>query len=102
MYNNYIENGVIITPNVVAKGDKATVIYRGLLHNSGAHSVLMRIGYGDNWNDTHDVRMSKTAEGFEAVLPVNSSNKLNVCFKDCANNWDNNSGNNYSFQVEER
>lgn len=102
LYNSYYENGIVVIPNVIAEGDKATILYKGLLYNSGAHSVFMHFGHGNNWNDTTDVRMEKTDEGFKAVVPVVSPDKLNVVFKDCANNWDNNSGSNYTFEVESR
>ena len=100
MYNMYYKNGVIVTPNVVADGDNLTITYKGLLYNDGAHSVLMHTGYGEDWKDTKDVRMEKTYNGFEAKLPVKSHEKLNMVFKDCAGNWDNNSGRNYSFEVQ--
>lgn len=102
MYNNYLENGVILTPNVVAKGDKAAVIYRGILHDSGADSVYMHVGYGSRWEDSQVIQMNRSVEGFEAAIPLTSDAKLNVAFKDSANNWDNNSGRNYSFEVESR
>ncbi|MCX7745890.1 MAG: carbohydrate-binding protein [Clostridia bacterium] len=102
MYNNYVNNGVIITPNVVAEGDKATFLYKGLLFKSGADYVYMRAGYGDDWRSTTDIKMNPTGEGFEASLPVTERDKLNVVFKDSANNWDNNSGMNYSFKVESK
>lgn len=102
MYNSYIENGVIIAPNVVAAGEKTTVKYKGLLYNSGADEVYLRLGYGSDWKDQKDVKMTKTSDGFEAQIPITSPDKLNLVFKDSANNWDNNSGTNYSFNIESR
>ncbi len=102
MYNSYIENGVIITPNVIAEGDRAKVLYRGLLYNSGADSVYMHAGYGDDWENSTAIQMNKTSEGFESVLPITEFKKLNMVFKDSASNWDNNLGMNYSFEVEAR
>jgi hypothetical protein len=102
MYNNYPQNGVIIKPNVLAEGDNATVLYKGLLYHSGAQHVIMHAGYGESWNETKDIRMNKTSEGFEASIPVTSHDNLKLAFKDCANNWDNNAGRNYSFEVQNR
>lgn len=102
MYNSYIQNGVIIAPNVVAEGEKTTVKYKGLLYNSGADEIYMRMGYGTNWADQSDIKMTRTPEGFEAHIPVTLPDKLNLVFKDSANNWDNNSGMNYSFNIESR
>lgn len=100
--NNYIENGVILFPNVIAKGDNAKVVYRGLLSNCGADAVYMHLGYGDKWENRWDIKMKKTDEGFVAQFPVTSNKTLHIAFKDSANNWDNNSGKNYSFEVQDR
>ncbi len=102
MYNNYVENGVILRPNVVAEGDNATVVYKGILYNDGADTVYMHCGYGDIWEGTNDVPMTKTSEGFKTTIPVTQYKQLNCVFKDSAGNWDNNSGTNYSFQVQAR
>ncbi|MCX7709069.1 MAG: carbohydrate-binding protein [Clostridia bacterium] len=98
----YYESGVIITPNVVAEGDNATVTYKGLLKKSGADSVYMHVGYGEDWRSSRSIQMTRTHDGFEAKLPVTEYDKLNIAFKDSADNWDNNSGRNYRFEVQSR
>lgn len=102
MYNNYVENGVIIRPNVIAEGDNVIVNYKGVLFNDGAHSIYMHLGFGEHWEQVEDIKMERGLNGFEATIPITRHKKLNVAFKDCANNWDNNSGKNYSFEVEAR
>lgn len=102
MYNSYVENGVILRPNVVAEGDEATVVYKGLLYNDGADSVIVHMGYGDNWQKSKDIKMTRTSEGFKASFPVTEYKEINMAFKDSANHWDNNSGRNYSFEVQAR
>lgn len=97
--NKYIKNGVHVTPQEVTVGDKVRLSYDGLLAKSGALDLFAHVGYGNNWNDTADVKMKKTASGFEATIPVVKAEPLYVCFKDNANNWDNNSGRNYTFDV---
>jgi hypothetical protein len=101
MYNIYHKNGVIVTPNVIANGDNITVTYKGLLYNSGASHVYMHVGTGENWSNINDIEMEKTSDGFEAKMPITSSEKLSMVFKDCADNWDNNSGRNYNFDVQD-
>lgn len=102
MYNMYYKNGVVITPNVLVKGDKASVVYKGILKDSGADTVYMHVGYGDNWDNQEDIEMKRTDEGFESTLPIISDQQLKLAFKDCANNWDNNSRRNYTFEVQSR
>lgn len=102
MYNTYYENGVVIKPNVIAKGEEAIVQYNGLLYKSGADSVYMHTGFGKNWQDSRDIQMRRTQDGFEAQIPITSTGSLNMVFKDSANNWDNNCSANYSFEIQDR
>jgi hypothetical protein len=97
--SEYISNGVYLTPATPTSGDKAKIIYDGLLSKSGASDILVRVGFGNNWDRLYDYRMNRTNTGFETTIPVAEADTLNVCFKDCANNWDNNSGRNYSFDI---
>lgn len=98
--NQFITNGITITPANPAPGDSVRVVYDGLLAQSGASDVLAHVGFGSSWENSFDYRMVKTTTGFEATVQLPSqSNTLNIAFKDCADNWDNNSGRNYSFEI---
>lgn len=99
--SDYADNGVFITPSEFTIGDRVRVTYNGLLAKSGASEIYAHIGYGtQKWQNITDLKMTRTAEGFEAVFPVTSNSKLNIAFKDSANNWDNNSGKNYTFKIK--
>ena len=95
----YIYNGVLLSPSVPTVGDQVKVVYDGLLAKSGATDVIARVGYGNRWDNLYDYRMYRSSTGFETTIPVSDSNTMNIAFKDCANNWDNNAGKNYSFDV---
>jgi hypothetical protein len=95
----YKGNGVTISPAAPAKGDTARVVYSGLLAQNGANKLYVHVGFGDGWRKTADYRMVKTDQGFETDVPVALDATINMCFKDSADNWDNNSGQNYSFEV---
>lgn len=97
--NDYLSNGVTIKPAVPTPGEKITVMYDGLLSKSGASHIYAHVGFGNKWNNIYDYPMTRTDTGFETVIPVTESDTLNLCFKDCANNWDNNSGMNYTFDI---
>lgn len=97
--NKYSSNGVFVTPISISVGDKVRVAYDGLLAKSGASEIFAHVGYGNKWDDSTDLKMSRTTTGFEATIPVTYSTSLNLCFKDNADNWDNNSGKNYTFDV---
>lgn len=97
--SSYIDKGVYISPSAPSAGDKVKIVYDGLLAKCGATDVFAHVGFGSKWENIYDYRMQKTSTGFEVTVPVLKTDTLNVAFKDCANNWDNNSGNNYSFQL---
>lgn len=97
--SEYMSNGVTIIPAMPSAGETVKISYDGLLAKSGATDVLARVGFGNNWDMLYDYRMYRSGTGFEANIPVSDANVMNVCFKDCANNWDNNSGRNYIFDV---
>ncbi|HWR44737.1 carbohydrate-binding protein [Sporomusa sp.] len=96
---DYLKNGIALTPSRPQAHDKVTVTYSGLLPQSGATHVYAHVGFGDNWRHIHDYEMVKTAGGFEATVAVVQGDTMHIAFKDCAGHWDNNSGNNYSFEV---
>ena len=100
LYNIYKENGVVVTPNVLVKGDTASVVYKGVLKESGADTVYMHAGYGENWRSLQDIKMKKTKTGFETELPITMDLPLQLAFRDSADNWDNNSSRNYTFEVQ--
>ncbi|NLY44003.1 MAG: carbohydrate-binding protein [Clostridiaceae bacterium] len=102
LYNLYNENGVIIMPNVIGQGSNPKVIYKGLLYQSGADEVYMHVGYGNNWDNVMDIKMKRTENGFEGTLPMLKCDNIKIAFKDSADNWDNNAGRDYSFEVQER
>ena len=97
---NYHNNGVIIYPAVPSTKSNFQITYNGLLPQNGATEVYAHVGYGRSWENVQDYKMTKTNHGFEVSIPMwQHADSLNICFKDAANNWDNNTGTNYSFVV---
>lgn len=95
----YNANGLAIIPAFPAKGETVRVVYNGLLARSGADKVYVRFGFGEEWDKELDYRMTRTDTGFEAAVPVAAGDTLNLCFHDSAGHWDNNSGQNYFYEV---
>lgn len=93
--------GVNVYPTPITLGEHINVVYEGLLHRSGAHEVYLHVGFGPNnkWHDVRDTRMLRTGRGWEQTFQVSDPSRLNFCFKDGADNWDNNSGHNWSFEI---
>lgn len=87
------ERGVEVRPTF---GNQVNVCYTGLLNNSGADKVFLHYGYSDpqNWRDTTTASMERTPRGWEMSVPMRN-HTMAFCFKDSANNWDNNNGHNW-------
>lgn len=100
MNDKYLGKGITISPAEPTKGETARLIYNGLLAKNGATKVYVHVGFGEEWKKSTDYKMIKTGEGFEVAIPVAIDTTMNLCFKDNAENWDNNSGENYSFSVQ--
>ena len=99
--SKYKGNGVFIQPATPHIHSTAKVVYDGLLAKNGATHLYAHVGYGTDWNQAQDYEMRQTAHGFEATIPVQKADTLNIAFKDCANNWDNNAGKDYNFEIFE-
>ncbi|NPV26171.1 MAG: carbohydrate-binding protein [Firmicutes bacterium] len=92
--------GITINPYPLNAGELVTVTYNGLLAQSGADQVYLHMGYGDGWHNTQDLKMQKTQRGWEKSFSLTEAGSLNLCFKDSANNWDNNNGKNWTYPID--
>jgi hypothetical protein len=83
----------------VKRGNNTTVSYNGLLTNSGAEKVFLHYGY-DGWKNAETIPMKRDIRGaFNTEIKVKDGTELNFCFKDNADNWDNNSGINWKVEI---
>jgi hypothetical protein len=95
-YNQFADKGI----HLYNYGDRTKLVYEGILAKSGARDVFAVIGYGsnDNWEDINYYPMQHTGgTAFELMIPEKDGKSMNIAFKDGADNWDNNSGANYTF-----
>jgi hypothetical protein len=98
LYDNYSKGVSFLT-----LGDKVKLTYNGLLAKSGADQVYAVVGFGDNkdWQNISTLPMNSTNHRiYELSIPAKEGGQINVAFKDNADNWDNNSGKNYSFYFQ--
>jgi hypothetical protein len=96
--------GVVVDPTPITAGQETTIFYNGLLADHGADQVYLHVGFGpsDHWQVVRDLRMSKTAYGWVKTLEAPATaERLSFCFKDSANNWDNNSGHNWTWIIHD-
>jgi hypothetical protein len=95
----HLDDRIALEPGSPAKGQNVRIEYRGLLAQSGADQIWMHRGF-DGWNKTEDICMSRTPQNsFSCNTEVRGNKEMNFCFKDSANNWDNNSGQNWTVPI---
>lgn len=85
----------------IVKGQAFTVQYSGQLFQNNSDEVFINFGYGQNWDNHGELKMTKTISGFCAEITPIDATELNFCFRDNNNIWDNNSYKNYSINVEQ-
>lgn len=78
---------------------QAEISYSGLLAKCGAQEVHGVYGYGSNqnWEGVSSIQLTKEGDAFRGIIPIEHGKNINIAFKDSAENWDNNSGMNYTF-----
>ncbi|RJQ27627.1 MAG: carbohydrate-binding protein [Peptococcaceae bacterium] len=96
--------GVAVDPTPVTAGQEITILYNGLLDQSGADQVYLHCGLGPHrqWRDARDLQMTGTGWGWVCTVKMpDYESRFNFCFKDSAGNWDNNNGFNWSYEVHD-
>lgn len=76
------------------------ISYTGKLFQEGSDEVFVHYGFGTNWDNVNEIQMEKSEIGFQAEIELISGESLNLCFRNSNNVWDNNEGQNYTFQIE--
>jgi hypothetical protein len=88
---HYRNEQIELIPSAARSGDSVRIKYHGLLKNSGANEVFLYLGK-DGWQSSKFVPMQWSEDGFYIDVRAEADHELNFCFKDTANNWDNNNG----------
>ena len=95
-----------LTKNIFFNTDKLVantavkISYSGKLFQEQSEEVYIHYGFGLNWDNVSNVKMEKTDLGFQAEIVLDDSDSFNFCFNDGNGKWDNNDGQNYSFEIE--
>lgn len=69
--------------------------YSGCLSDS--KTIYLHYGIGDNWENISECKMRKLKNGFKTEITIPNNVTLRFCFRDANNNWDNNFGQDYSY-----
>ena len=76
------------------------ISYTGKFYQESSEEVYIHYGFGLEWNGLSEVKMDKTELGFQAEILLSDEETFNFCFRNSNNEWDNNEGANYVFDIE--
>ena len=96
-----VVEGIYLDPVPITLGEEVKIKYKGQLAEKGADKVFLHAGYGNQgWENVMDIPMRKTRDGgWSVTVQVSEPSSFNFCFRDNSQNWDNNNGKNWSYQV---
>ena len=91
---------IFFNTDKIVENTKLKISYVGTLYQNGAEEVYLHYGFGLNWDNVSEVKMEKTELGFQCEIDVLESETLNLCYRNEKDEWDNNNGENYIFDIE--
>ncbi len=93
---------IFFNTDKIIEGNKVKISYVGYLFQDGSEEVYLHYGFGMNWDNVSEVKMEKTELGFQCEIDILEGDTLNLCYHNENNEWDNNSGQNYTFPIEKQ
>lgn len=94
-----IKNIFFNTDKLIQKST-VKISYTGKFFQDNSTEVYIHYGYGLLWENVAELKMKKTELGFQVEIELLESDTFNFCFKNEKNQWDNNNGSNYIFELE--
>ncbi len=95
-----LTKNIFFNTDKLVENTRVKISYTGKLFQEASQEVTIHYGFGINWDNVNDVVMEKTDLGFQAEITLGEGDTFNFCFKDENDNWDNNEGHNYIFNLE--
>ena len=91
---------IFFNTDKLIENSNVKISYTGKFFQDGSNDVFIHYGFGLNWDNVSDIQMEKTELGFQAELALGEGETFNFCFRNDNNQWDNNDGQNYVFDLE--
>lgn len=94
-----------LVKNIFFNTDKLTanstvkISYTGRFFQDHSTEVFINYAFGDNWDEEATTSMTKTELGFQIEIDIPETSLFSFCFKNEKEEWDNNEGQNYSFEI---
>jgi hypothetical protein len=76
------------------------ISYTGKLFQNNSEDITIHYGFGPDWENSKDEKMIKTELGYQIEIELLDKETFNFCIKNENDEWDNNDGANYIFNIE--
>lgn len=91
---------IFFNTDKLVENTSVKISYTGKLFQDNSEEVYIHYGFGINWDNLNEVKMTKSELGYQAEIELISADTLNFCFRNSNNEWDNNNLQNYVFPIE--
>ena len=91
---------IFFNTDKLIENSNVKISYTGRFFQDGSNDVFIHYGFGLNWDNVNEIQMERTELGFQAEINLDASETFNFCFRNGNNEWDNNDGQNYIFNLE--
>ena len=95
-----LTKNIFFNTDKLIENSKVKISYTGMFFQDNSQQVSIHYGFGTNWDNVNDMEMEKTELGFQCEIELTGQESFNFCFKNDAEKWDNNNGQNYIFPIE--
>lgn len=92
---------IFFNTDKLVSNSRIKISYIGKFFQDKSEEVFIHYGFGLQWEDLNDQKMEKTDLGFQIEIDLPDKESLNFCFRNGNDEWDNNEGENYIFEIEQ-
>lgn len=91
---------IFFNTDKLIQGTTVKISYTGMFFQDDSEKVYLHYGFDNEWKDLNEVEMEKTDLGYQVEIELPEYDTFNFCLKNSNDVWDNNEGQNYSFNLE--
>ena len=95
-----LTKNIFFNTDKLIENSKVKISYTGKFYQEKCEKVIIHYGFGDQWENVHDIEMENTELGFQTEIDLLEGKTFSFCFKNEKDEWDNNNGQNYVFPLE--
>lgn len=95
-----LSKNIFFNTDKLMQNSKVKISYVGKFFEDNSEKVFIHYGFGLNWDNLSEKPMERTELGLQVELDLLESDTFSFCFRNQNNEWDNNGGQNYTFELE--